>query len=116
MNNLFNSFYFIISQKIVEKKDINELANLPICRYQLVIDNYIFTILIESKINDYYQAKIFYPRIVGIKLNIVSKEDAYKDIKAFITVYLDDKIIIDNEKLYRYEILGIKKITIIIMI
>ncbi|MDR5612622.1 MAG: hypothetical protein RAM36_06400 [Arsenophonus sp.] len=96
-------------KKIVEKKDINELANLPIGRYQLVIDDYTFTILIQNKINDYYQAKIFDPRMGEIKLNTVSKEDDYKDIKAFITVYLDDQIIIDNEKFYRYETLGIKK-------
>lgn len=75
----------------------------------MVIDDYTFTILIQNKINDYYQAKIFDPKMGEIKLNTVSKEDTYKDIKAFITVYLDDQIIIDNEKFYRYETLGIKK-------
>ncbi|HGJ5884936.1 C80 family cysteine peptidase [Arsenophonus nasoniae] len=109
-DNVFNYINFLFSQsKAVNEKNVNQLIELSIGKYQLIIDNYVFTVLKQKKIGDFYSYTIFDPRMGEIKLDFVTTENSYEKLLYFMRMYLDDEIIINNKKYYRYQMLGIKK-------
>ncbi|WGL97291.1 C80 family cysteine peptidase [Arsenophonus sp. aPb] len=110
VNSVFNRINYLFTQKkIVNEKNINQLVKLSIGKYQLDINNNIFTILVQDKNDDFYSCKIYDPKMGEIRLDFIQKDSVYKDILYFMKTYLDDEIIIDNKKYHRYEMLGIKK-------
>ncbi|WP_180560233.1 C80 family cysteine peptidase [Arsenophonus endosymbiont of Apis mellifera] len=110
INSVFDRIDYLFTQnKIVNEKNINQLVKLSIGKYQLDINNNIFTILVQDKNDDFYTCKIYDPKMGEIRLDFIRKDSVYEDLLYFMKIYLDDEIIIGNKKYHRYDMLGIKK-------